>query len=81
MKPITINVGEPIYRKFQKQAKAQQRTASELIREAMEEYARHYIDNRPSLHDLRPVSLGKCKDTALDMNNLSEEMLDAGKGD
>ena len=33
MKPITINVSEPVYQEFQKQARKLDRTASELIRE------------------------------------------------
>ena len=38
MKTISINVSEPVYREFQRIAKAQDRTASELIRQAMEEF-------------------------------------------
>ncbi len=40
MKTITINVSEPVYRDFQEYARRNDRTTSELIREAMEEYRR-----------------------------------------
>ena len=36
MKTITVNVSEPVYRDFQRFARERDRTASELIREAME---------------------------------------------
>jgi predicted DNA-binding protein len=38
MKTITVNVSEPTYRDFQRHAETTDRTTSELIREAMEEY-------------------------------------------
>jgi predicted transcriptional regulator len=38
MKTITINVSDPVYRDFQEHARRVDRTASELIREAMELY-------------------------------------------
>ena len=61
MKTITINVSEPIYDDFQAFARERDRSASELIREAMEAYRDARIRPRPSLRDLRPVSLGAAK--------------------
>lgn len=58
MKTITINVSEPVYRDFQEHARQHDRTASELIREAMEEFRERKMRPRTSLRDLRPVSVG-----------------------
>jgi predicted nucleic acid-binding protein len=58
MKTITINVSEPVYRDFAEYARRQDRTTSELIREAMEAYRDLRIRPRPSLKELRPLSLG-----------------------
>ena len=54
MKTITINVSEPVYRDFQRIARAQDRTASEL-RQAMEEFRERRIVRTTTL-DLSPVS-------------------------
>jgi predicted transcriptional regulator len=59
MKTITINVSEPVYRDFQEFARRHDRTASEIIREAMEDYRFRKIRQRTSLRDLRPVSVGR----------------------
>ena len=59
MKTITINVSKPVYREFQEYARQLDRTASEVIREAMEEYRSRRIHRQTSLKDLRPVSVGK----------------------
>lgn len=59
MKPITINVSEPLYREFQKYARANDRTTSELIREAMEDYRRRKILGQTTLRDLEPISVGR----------------------
>ena len=45
MKTITLNVAEPVYQEFLMYAKLQDRTAAELIREAMEEYRRNYLQH------------------------------------
>jgi predicted transcriptional regulator len=58
MKAITVNVSEPVYRDFQRFAQERDRTTSELIREAMEEYLERRIRSRPSLNDVRPASAG-----------------------
>lgn len=59
MKTITINVSEPVYRDFQEHARRVDRTASELIRDAMELYRNQRIlPQRRSVLDLKPVSVG-----------------------
>ncbi len=59
MKTITINVSEPVYKDFKKFAKQRDRTTSELIRAAMEEYCQHHIHQQTSLKNVQPVSVGK----------------------
>jgi hypothetical protein len=59
MKTISLHVPDPTYRLFQTESKRRDRPAAELIREAMEEYARSRFTSGPSLADLRPVSLGR----------------------
>jgi predicted transcriptional regulator len=73
MKAITINVSEPVYREFQRYAMALDRTTSELIREAMEDYLDQKLSRRTSLKDLEPVSLGRVlRDTATRGDLLAE---------
>jgi hypothetical protein len=59
MRLISLNVSDPIYRLFQEESERRDRPASELIREAMEDYVRLRFAGRSSLADLKPVSLGK----------------------
>ena len=77
MKTITINVSEPVYRDFVEHARRQDRTASELIREAMEAYRDRHIRPRPSLTDLRPLSLGKVRKPVRAGDDVLGEMLNA----
>jgi predicted transcriptional regulator len=56
MKTITINVSEPVYRDFQLYAKAQDRTASELVRQAMEEFRRSHLQPGASPTRLRAAA-------------------------
>jgi len=77
MKTITINVSEPVYRDFVEHARRQDRTASELIREAMEAYRNLHIRPRPSLKELRPLSLGSVRKPLGPEDDLLGEMLDA----
>ena len=74
MKAITINVSEPVYREFQEYARAHDRTASELIREAMEEFLNLKMSRKRSIRDLRPISLGTVLGDAASRENLSAEM-------
>ena len=75
MKAITINVSEPVYAAFQAFSKQQDRTTSELIREAMEEYRRTRISNSTSLELLRPQSVVRILVPLLTDDDLMEEML------
>ena len=77
MKTITINVSEPVYRDFVEHARRQDRTTSELIREAMERYHTLHIRSRSSLKDLKPLSLGKVRKPVRRGDDLLGEMLDA----
>lgn len=76
MKTITINVSEPIYRDFQRLARARDRTASELIREAMEDFRERRIARSTTLADLNPVSVGRVLKPLGPDDDLLEEMLD-----
>lgn len=58
MRTITINVSEPVYEDFQAHARKLDRKASELIREAMEQYRQIHMQRKTSLRDLRPASVG-----------------------
>jgi len=59
MKTISLNVSDPIYRLFQEESERRDRPASELIREAMEDYVRSRFASRLSLDDHKPISLGR----------------------
>jgi hypothetical protein len=76
MKAITIHVSEPVYREFQSLARRLDRTASELIRESMEQYLRQRSkEKRRSLLDIQPLSLGIRKSWK-SRQDLLEGMLD-----
>jgi len=77
MKPITINVSEPVYRDFQAFARQQDRKTAELIREAMEQYREGTIRSsvRRDLGDLRPHSVGKVLRPLSGEDDLLDEML------
>ena len=78
MKVITINVSESVYQDFQRFAKTQDRTASELIREAMEEFHERRIVRSTTLADLNSFSVGRVfKPLHID-DDLLEDMLDVG---
>ncbi len=76
MKVITINVSEPIYRAFQVYARANDRTASELIREAMAQYHDTRLARRSSILDFGPLSLGEVHAPLGADDDLLAEMLD-----
>lgn len=59
MKTITINVSEPVYEDFRRASRRLDRPASELIREAMEQYRRERLRAAADLRDFRPHSLGR----------------------
>lgn len=59
MKPITVNVSEPLYAFYQAEAKKRDRKTAELIREAMELYLDEHLRSHPSLEGWQPLSLGE----------------------
>lgn len=59
MKTITINVSEPVYVDFKKFAKESDRTTSELIRDAMEQYRDKKIHPKRSLILSEPAHVGQ----------------------
>ncbi len=75
MKAITINVSEPVYRTFQKYAQAQDRTTSEVIREAMEFYKNEKIEKKTSIRNLQPLSLGRIVKPVTGREDYLDEML------
>ena len=74
MKTITINVSEPVYREFQERARKVDRTASELIREAMEYYVRNRLRESRSVLAFPPLDLGKMKKPLRPKDDLLAEM-------
>ncbi len=76
MKAITINVSEPVYLEFQEYAKRHDRTAAELIREAMEAYRQRWTVRRGSLRELDPLDAGKALRPLSAQDDLLEEMLE-----
>jgi Arc/MetJ-type ribon-helix-helix transcriptional regulator len=79
MKTITINVSEPVYEDFRAYARKMDRKASELIREAMEQFRRQHMQPQTSLRTLRPVSVGgPIQPLSLD-DDLFEELIHPGE--
>lgn len=76
MKTITINVSEPVYQEIKEYARRQDRTASELIREAMATYMRDRVHGGTSLRNQSPVHLGKVKKVLTRNDDLLGEMTD-----
>jgi hypothetical protein len=76
MKTITVNVSEIIYQLFQGFGKRRGRTTAELIREAMEHYAKSQIENRANLLDLPPLYSGTPNKGAFEIDDLMSEMID-----
>lgn len=62
MKTITINVSEPVYADFREHAQKMDRSTSELIREAMEEYRDRRIKGGISVRDIHPIGLEPRRD-------------------
>jgi hypothetical protein len=61
MKPVTIYVSEIIYSLFKAEARKRDRSAAELIREAMELYITEKTHPSRSLDQWTPLSLGGVK--------------------
>lgn len=75
MKTITINVSEPVYADFRQASRRLDRPASELIREAMEQYRQAHLQPRRDLTDFRPLSLGRVLQPLQGDGDLLGEML------
>jgi hypothetical protein len=75
MKPVTINLSEPVYRAFQEYARRHDRTTSELVREAMAVYLETRMRPERSLSDLPPLELGKVRKPLTSTENLLDEMM------
>ena len=77
MKLITINVSEPVYVDFQRFAKESDRTTSELIREAMDQYRDKKIHSRVSLTQSEPAHVGAILSPWKGREDLLEGFFDA----
>ncbi len=75
MKTISVNVSEPVYDDFMEHAQRTDRTAAELIREAMDLFRKERIRPRTSLAALKPLNLGKTLRTFSSRDDLLGEML------
>jgi hypothetical protein len=75
MKTISVNVSGPVYQDFMDHAQRTDRTAAELIREAMELFRRQRIHPLTSLTGLKPLNLGKTLKPLSRHNDLLGEML------
>jgi hypothetical protein len=75
MKTISVNVSEPVYEDFIEHAQRTDRTAAELIREAMDLFRNERIRPRTSLAALKPLNLGKNLRPLSSRDDLMGEML------
>jgi predicted DNA-binding protein len=75
MKTITVNVSEPVYLRFREWARKADRTASELIREAMEHYLRDCLREPGSVLAFAALDLGKLKKPLGPGDDLLAEMI------
>lgn len=77
MKTITINVSEPVYEDFRRASKRLDRTTSEMIREAMEQYRSERLRTAGDLREFRPRSAGRVLKPLNQDDDLLSEMLDS----
>ena len=75
MKTISVNVSEPVYEDFIEHARRTDRTAAELIREAMDLFRNERIRPRTSLAALKPLNLGRTLRPLSSRDDLLGEML------
>jgi len=75
MKTITIHVPEATYRAYQDHAAQVRKSASELIREAMEEYYATHLARRGSVFDGEPAAMGQTLRDLATGDDLLDEML------
>ena len=76
MKTISVNVSEPVYKDFLEYARRTDRTAAELIREAMELFRAQRIAARSSIKTLGPLDVGVVIAPLDAEDDLLGEMLD-----
>lgn len=77
MKTITINVSEPVYVDFKRFAKENDRTTSELIREAMDQYRDKKIQRSSSIVQSQPAHVGNILKPWKSREDLLEGYFDA----
>lgn len=77
MKTITINVSEPVYVDFKRFAKENDRTTSELIREAMDQYRDKKIQRSSSIVQSQPAHVGNILKPWKSREDLLEGFFDA----
>ena len=77
MKVVTVHLDENVYRDFQQQARKQRRTASELIREAMESYRQRLKPVRAPLSEspAPPASVGSVRQSWSSRAELLDDFL------
>ena len=75
MKTISVNISEPVYEDFLEHARRTDRTAAELIREAMELFRNQRIRPRTSVATLKPHNLGKTLRPLRSRDDILGEML------
>ena len=75
MKTISVNISEPVYEDFVEHARRTDRTAAELIREAMELFRNQRIRPRTSVAALKPLDLGTALRSVTSRDDLLGEML------
>jgi hypothetical protein len=76
MKTISVNVSEPVYQDFVEYARRTDRTAAELIREAMELFRAQRIAARSSIKTFPPLDLGEVMAPLDSEDDLLGEMLE-----
>jgi len=75
MKTISVNISEPVYNDFVEHARRTDRTAAELIREAMELFRSQRIRPRTSVASIKPLDLGKVLRPLKNREDIPGEML------
>lgn len=76
MKTITINVSEPVYEEFREYSRRTDRSISEIIRQAMEEFSNQRVRGAGSMKDIPPLSVGAMIRDIGPTDDTLSEMLD-----
>lgn len=72
---MSVDVSEPVCRDVVEYARKTDRTAAELIREAMELFRNERIHPRTSLATLKPLDLGRTRRPLTGRDDILGEML------